>query len=144
MNKYLEKIADWRELEPGIHYDDDYGDMAIRPDVRDRINKRLDTSHRRYAALAMGGFGALTPLAVVAGSAFSPNPVKWGSVATMSGVLGALGVAGGYALGHAGNHQYHDHVTRTGTDWRVQDHVHGLAGRPDRTSSADLIRSDEG
>jgi hypothetical protein len=56
MNKYIEKIANKVELEPGVHYDLEKHDMKVSTKV---IKGHLDAKDRQSRLLAGGVYGVL-------------------------------------------------------------------------------------
>lgn len=100
MNKYLEKIASFTEIEPGLHYDRYNGQYHITDSTKKRINDQLDYKNRMLGTKLMAGVGAAFVGAANIGSAFN---IKKFSKSVGVGAL--VGAAMGHGLGALGNKQ---------------------------------------
>jgi hypothetical protein len=104
MNKYLEKIAGWKEIEPGVVYDWQRQQLGTTAEGSKRLQKEYDSRHRaKGAGLTAIAGGAL---ALGAGLSSPKQALKHpGRLAKITGVMAGAGAIGGYALGHIGAKQ---------------------------------------
>jgi len=142
MNKYLEKIANWHEVEPGLHYNYHTGHYNISPEKKHEMNQHLDNKHMAMGAKVFGGLGAVTAgglgMAVGERSVFgAPRNLthrfaRGGKGALIGGVLGA-GL--GAALAHGGNSQVHADPRNS----RLQSAIAHKVGDYQRTTEYQLL-----
>jgi hypothetical protein len=140
MNRYLEKIAAWRELEPGVHYHDETGEFSATDEARKRIYNEENRRNTRPAIKALGTLGAAVGLGVgLVASRKNPFLQKVKRTAMATGIGGGAGALGGVYIGHSYNK---DQDRRIGKDQRIADHIHRRAGRYDRTRHGRLFGGD--
>lgn len=148
MNKYLEKIADWREVEPGLHYNNSNGHYRLTAEKEQEINKHLDKAHVSMGAKVFGTLGSVTAgglgLAVGERSVFgAPKNLRHRLARGGKGALigGLAGAGFGALLAHGGNAQVHGSDGHIGR--RLQSEVARRAHDYTRTTEYKLVHGNK-
>jgi hypothetical protein len=147
MNKYLEKIANWHEVEPGLHYDYSSGRYHISQDKENSINSTLDKRHVTAGAKVFGGLGAVglggLGLAVGERSIFgAPRNLSHRLSRGLRGAIigGGLGAATGALLAQGGNNQVH--ASGRTLERRLHSEIASRAGDYRRTTAYQMLNGD--
>jgi hypothetical protein len=127
-NKYLEKIANWEPIEPGLSYHLPTRVFAITGKKTQEINDHLDKKTIRNTTLGLGSGLALAGVAGIMENSIR-HPGSMGKALRGSAVaalgLGALGAAGGYGLGRLKNNKIHK--SPNALNYRLANEVHHRA-----------------
>ena len=131
MNKYLVKVAEKIELEPGVHYDTVKHQLVVAKRRMDEHIGSKDRTARIINAIPMAAMGTGAGWIGVDMIHSLPNgPLKRAAMTAAAGLGGALGGYAGYAVGGLQPYQrtmYKDNFT-TRMEKKYDDRINEIEG----------------